>query len=83
MEAAPDHQCRTGGDGGYDLWIWECVDGERVAVTQYCTGLSGCREAEREATACGGTTELETEAAVGDLTSCTPVPDSRRWPGTE
>lgn len=83
MDTAPDYQCRTGGDGGYDLYVWECVDGERVAIAQFCTGLSGCREAERSVAACDETTALEGEVAAGDLASCTPVPASRRWPGSE
>jgi hypothetical protein len=33
MDSAPDEQCRVGASThGYDLYSWECVDGEHVVV---------------------------------------------------
>jgi hypothetical protein len=35
MDTVPDEQCRVGpATHGYDLYSWECVDGEHVIVDE-------------------------------------------------
>lgn len=80
MAAPPDRTCRTGGGAGHDVWIWSCVHGRHVVVSQYCGGFVGCSEAEREETACGEATALEKRLSMYLGERCRPVPESRRWP---
>jgi len=78
-ERPPDMQCRTGGDGGHDVYIWECEEEpERVVVHQFCTGLMGCDAPERETAACGQETAFERDLED----ACAPMPAVRRWPGS-
>ncbi|MBW2526061.1 MAG: hypothetical protein JRI23_17910 [Deltaproteobacteria bacterium] len=80
MPTPPDRSCRTGGGAGHDVWIWNCVNGQRVVVSQYCGGFVGCSEAEREVVPCGEKAPLEKrlEPYLGE--DCQPVPHSQRWP---
>jgi hypothetical protein len=78
MSTPPDRSCRTGSDAGHDVWIWECQDGEHTVIWQFCGGLVGCREAERQDVPCDTTTPYEEEHA-DELDACRPVPDSQIW----
>ena len=75
---APDQQCRTGGEAGYDVYLWYCVGGHRIAVFQYCTGMTGCRDPEKQVSACGAKTSIERELAR-ELSACKLPPTTRRW----
>jgi hypothetical protein len=79
IPVAPDRTCRTGSDAGYDVWIWECHQDRKTVVRQFCGGLIGCKDAEREDVACGEVTTFEREIAA-ELVECRPVPDERLWP---
>jgi hypothetical protein len=80
MPRPPDRSCRTGGGVGHDVWIWHCIDGKHVVVSQYCGGFVGCSEAEREEAACGEETPLETSLRYYLDDRCRPVPEGQRWP---
>ena len=78
-DTPPDRECRTGGDGGYDLYVWECAGGRRVAIYQFCAGLTGCRAAEREEVACGERTPIEVQIDA-EISGCQEMPEAQRWP---
>jgi hypothetical protein len=41
MSTMPDKQCYIGGAvQGHDVYIWECVDGERVVIEKYSAEMS-------------------------------------------
>ena len=82
MSRAPDRSCRTGGGAGHDVWMWDCLDGRHVVVSQYCGGLVGCSKAEREETACGDKTPLEKRIGHYLGNDCRAVPEGQRWPGS-
>lgn len=77
-DVAPDRSCRTGSVHGYDVYIWECREGQREVVYYYSAEMS-CKEPEKETAACGERTPIEKELGekVGD--DCEPVPESMRW----
>lgn len=79
MPRPPDRACRTGGGAGHDVWIWDCVAGEHVVISQYCGGFVGCREAERETVACGRKTPLERQLEPYLGADCREPPLSQRW----
>lgn len=60
METPPDRACMMGTTHGHTLWIWDCVDGEKVVVGQYTAEMS-CAAPELEKAACGEFTPLEVE----------------------
>lgn len=62
--------------------MWDCLDGRHVVVSQYCGGLVGCSEAEREETACGDKTPLEKRIGHYLGNDCRAVPEGQRWPGS-
>jgi hypothetical protein len=40
MSILPDYSCRTGADGGYDFYVWECQNNQRVVIYQWTTYAS-------------------------------------------
>jgi hypothetical protein len=59
MSTMPDHQCNVGSSThGTDLYIWECVDGQRVAIGKYSAEMS-TSSPERSTASCGTLTGLE------------------------
>ncbi|RLB52519.1 MAG: hypothetical protein DRJ42_14655 [Deltaproteobacteria bacterium] len=74
----PDRQCRTGHEAGHDVYLWDCLEGRHIAVFQYCTGMMGCQEPEKETSSCGELTPMETRFAE-ELTRCVELPPERRW----
>lgn len=79
MDTVPDEQCRVGASvSGYDLYIWDCVDNEHVVVSFYSSEMS-CSVPEKETTACGELTELETTYAEELGENCQSPPDSLVW----
>ncbi len=54
----PDVQFQTGTTHGYDVFIWTCVDGEHVVVSQYSAEMR-CDIANIERVPCGTRTKLE------------------------
>ena len=79
MGTRPDRSCRTGSVQGYDVHIWNCVDGQHVVVYQYSAEMS-CKDAQREVAACGTLTPIEGTLGSQVADGCTPVPASARWP---
>jgi hypothetical protein len=79
MDTPPDVSCRTGHLGGWDVWIWTCVDGERVAIgRQFGEMYSG--PVHKDTAACGGVTDLERDARLDDHGRCGP---GRTWGGDD
>ncbi len=79
MDTTPDSQCRVGASThGYDLYIWDCVDDEHVVISFYSAEMT-CSTPEKETTACGELTELETQYAeqLGD--NCESPPSQLVW----
>lgn len=56
----PDSSCQTGNVSGYDIWIWECHNGERIVVYQVSSEMSR-GEASVEKVACNKNTPFELE----------------------
>jgi hypothetical protein len=55
----PDQQCNVGSSThGTDLYIWFCVNGERVAIGKYSAEMSSSSP-ERSTAPCGTLTDLE------------------------
>lgn len=59
----PDRSCSTGHVQGNDVYIWNCLRGKHVIVTQYSAEMS-CQEPQRMVTTCGTETELEKSLAL-------------------
>lgn len=72
----PDQSYRTGSDGGYDVYIWNCLNNRRVAIYKFTASFT-CREPERQTTECGGVTPIEVELKDAIKRK---VPDSLNWP---
>ncbi len=59
MSQSPDFSCVTGSEAGYDVYVWKCLDGKRVVISQKCAGLYGCHSTKKEVVACGAKTKRE------------------------
>lgn len=66
MSTAPDFTCHFGDEVERSLYVWECLDGKRVVIWQFCAGFYPCERATREEAACGTFTPIEKEAAERD-----------------
>lgn len=79
MPSPPDRQCRTGGEAGYDFYIWECLEGDHVVIGRY-TSNATCGDPQMHSVPCGELTdwELEYESELGE--DCEPPPESLQWP---
>ncbi len=79
MDEAPDQQCRVGpATHGYDIYTWDCVEGEHVVVSFYSSEMM-CAMPEKESVACGELTSLEKEYAEELGEDCQAPPDSLYW----
>jgi hypothetical protein len=58
----PDTSCSTGAVHGDDVYIWNCLRGQHVVVTQYSSEYS-CQAPKRVNSPCGTLTPLEKELA--------------------
>ena len=58
----PDLQYQTGTTHGYDMFVWNCVDGARVVISQYSAEMT-CQRAKLEVAPCGARTSLEVSLA--------------------
>jgi hypothetical protein len=76
MPGSPDQSYRTGSVFGYDVYIWECLKGERIVIFQYSAEMS-CRKAEMQKVPCGQQAPIEKEIEKMEKS---PVPDGMRWP---
>jgi len=72
----PDLSYRTGADGGYDVYIWNCMNNRRVVIYKFTASFT-CREPEKQTSQCGEITPIEAELKD---TSKRRVPDSLLWP---
>ena len=80
MADPPDAECRVGeSTHGYDLYLWECVEGEHVVLGFYSAEMS-CADAEKQSAACGELTEWETTYADQLGAACEAPPEGMRWP---
>ena len=77
MPGSPDQSYMTGTVYGYDVYIWECVKGERIVVFQYFAEMS-CRKAEMQKVACGRQAPIEKEIERMNMEK-KPVPDDLSW----
>lgn len=79
-KTSPDVQFRTGVEVGYDAWLWNCYEGERVLVTQSgsaCFGTSAPRVVRGP---CGK--PLPEEAQLAPPESRHEIPEGSRWPNS-
>ncbi len=77
LSVAPNQQCRTGTEQGYDVYVWHCHQGQRIAIFRRCSALLGCDPTERQSVSCGSTTPIERELKLTD--HCEAVPPTVRW----
>lgn len=69
MDSPPDITCRTGSVAGWNVWVWKCVDGERVAIgKQSAEMFSGA--AQKDTAPCGTLTALEQHIGLPARTGC-------------
>jgi hypothetical protein len=69
MDSPPDITCRVGSVAGWNVWIWTCVDGERVAIGKHSAEMySGAPE--KDTAACGTVTALEQRIGIPDREDC-------------
>ena len=60
----PDRSCTTGSAvQGTDVYIWECLRGQKVVVSQYSAEMT-CQSATREVLACGARSTLEADPSL-------------------
>jgi hypothetical protein len=71
----PDRSCTTGSAvQGTDVYIWDCLQGKKVVVTQYSAEMT-CQSPKREELACGAKSAIE-----GDPTlNCKGPRPGREW----
>jgi hypothetical protein len=69
LPTAPDHECSTGTTHGFDIAVWDCVDGERVVAWRRSTEMT-CSGVTVERAACGEPTEVERELDEGERSEC-------------
>ena len=71
----PDRSCTTGsGTHGDDVYIWECLRGTKVVVSQYSAEMT-CRSPVREELPCGQKSALEADPTF----VCKGARPSREW----
>nr|HEX4312997.1 hypothetical protein [Kofleriaceae bacterium] len=58
MDTQPDIACRAGSVAGWDLYVWSCVDGERVVIGKMSAEMMASAP-QKSTAACGVETELE------------------------
>ncbi len=73
----PSYTCKTGGEGGYEIYVWECLNNERVVIFQWQSGLFKYAT-KRQVSACGELTEFEKKMNLenGKSPKCT---SARKW----
>lgn len=73
----PDSTCWTGSEAGYEIYAWECFNGEHFIVYQWQTGLFSY-PSKIEKTKCGALTPFEIrKAMVGLSRKC--IKEARPW----
>ena len=76
MPRPPDQSDRTGSVAGYDVYVWECLDGKRTVIYQWSAEMS-CRRAEMQQVDCSEVTPFEKEI---ENEAKEPVPSMMVWP---
>ena len=79
MSVKPDRSCRTGSASGYDVYVWNCLENQHVAIYKYSAEMS-CAEPKKEVAACGESTPIEEQLGKDVAEGCEPPPDAFRWP---
>ena len=74
MAKAPDSSCFEGGTHGWEIFVWDCVDGKHVVVGQFSAEMT-CQAAIQQTAPCGERTQLEVEEV--DTGKCKLAPDTR------
>jgi hypothetical protein len=69
MDSPPDITCRTGSVAGWNVWVWKCVDGERVAIGKHSAEMFSSA-ARKDTSPCGTLTDLEQHIGIPDRTEC-------------
>src|SRR5262245_31388138 len=71
----PDRSCTTGSAvQGTDVYIWDCLAGHKIVVTQYSAEMT-CQSPKREELACGAKTAIESDPTL----NCKGARPSREW----
>jgi len=73
LSTPPDHECMTGLEGGYDIAVWDCLDGGRVVAYRWSSTV-GCSGVTVQRAACGELTTFETRLSDEDLAFCFGLP---------
>src|ERR1700733_10728611 len=69
MDTPPDITCRVGSVAGWNVWVWKCVDGERVAIGKHSAEMVTSAP-EKDTAACGTVTALEQRIGIPDRADC-------------
>lgn len=71
----PDRSCTTGSaTHGTDVYIWDCVGGEKIVVTQYSAEMT-CQSPKEEKLACGAKAAIEADPSI----NCKGARPGREW----
>ena len=76
MPGPPDSSFRTAGTHGYDVYVWNCVDGQRTVIYKYTAEMT-CADPEMVTGPCGEITGFESSLKGMNVV---PVPYNLRWP---
>lgn len=80
MPIKPDYSCFTGpAEAGCDVYIWSCLNNERVVIYQ-CGTAFFMPQSTKEISTCGSSTAFEKNynITVVNINSCTK--SKRVWP---
>lgn len=70
LATAPDRECQTGVEFGYDVSVWECTGDEHVVAWRESSAFLGCSSTTVERVACGETTPFERSLSEADRVAC-------------
>jgi hypothetical protein len=73
----PDRSCRVGVEAVTDYYIWDCLDGEHIVISQFGSYF-GPRKARKEVARCGELTAIEKEEDLSPAV-CEGVPEKFFW----
>jgi hypothetical protein len=69
MDSPPDITCHVGSVAGWSMWVWKCVDGERVAIGKHSAEMFSSAPV-KDTAPCGTVTALEQRVGIPDRADC-------------
>jgi hypothetical protein len=70
LPTAPDRECKTGVEVGFDIAVWECVNDEHVVAFRESSAFTGCSGVTVQRAPCGQITPFERENSRGTQPIC-------------